>query len=176
MPGPRNSDIDAFFEKALSYEGDECLLWPFSLGGDGYAQWYRAGNKYGTIRVLRAICIEAHGKPPTPKHQAAHAKRCLSKACINKWHLRWATRKENMADDCRGEDNHNARLTEDQVLEIRRLYKSGERIVDIARQYNVSRQAIRHIIKGTNWSWLDEPCDAQLLFDSTRPKYPDLFA
>jgi hypothetical protein len=167
---------DAFFQKALIYESDDCLLWPFTTTSDGYAKYSGFRQKYGTTIVSKAICIVAHGPPPTPKHQAAHIKRCLSKSCINKWHLRWATHKQNMADDQRGEDHHSSLFTDDQVLEIRRLSKDGERIVDITNKYNASRGAIRHIIKGKNWSWLEEPCDAQLLFDSTAPKYKDLFA
>jgi hypothetical protein len=89
--------------------------------------------------------------------------------------LRWSTHKENVADDRRGEDNHNAKLTEEQVLEIRKLATYMTRN-DIARTYSVVPETIDAIIHRRSWCWLEEPSDAELIFATTRPQMKDLFA
>jgi HNH endonuclease len=71
----------------LSWETLECLIWPFS---------HRDGRGYiNEEPVSRFVCKLAHGSPPTDKHDAAH--NCGNERCVNPHHLRWATRKENMA-------------------------------------------------------------------------------
>jgi DNA invertase Pin-like site-specific DNA recombinase len=68
------------------------------------------------------------------------------------------THAENMADAAkkgmlrRGEQHGMAKLTEDQVREIRRLHQSGSRIVDLATQFSISREMIRRILNGRSWS------------------------
>jgi hypothetical protein len=168
MSAPRNPAIDAFIEKAINYEDDKCLLWPFSLDDKGYA---RVGSKY----ISRIVCAKVYGLPPTPEHEAAHSKKCISTACINRRHLRWATRLQNMADNRRGEDHTRTKLTNDQVLEIKKLAGTMSQRT-IAKCYNISKDVIWNIIHHRNWKWLEGPCDAELLFATTRPKMQNLFA
>jgi hypothetical protein len=155
--GP-NPEIGAFIEKAITYEGDECLIWPFAKSGDGYA-YLSSGHfkrRYKTGYVSKAVCIETYGPPPTFGHQAAHLPSCISKACINRKHLRWATPKENIADDCRGEDHYNSKLTNQQVLEIRQLANNMTN-ESIAQIYKVSKSRISAIIRNETWAWLANP-------------------
>jgi predicted XRE-type DNA-binding protein len=165
----KNILIDCFFRKAIKYDGDDCLIWPFSTDGGGYAnfssRWFK--RIYGTPTVSRAICIQVYGPPPTGMHQAAHSCGNGHLACVNRKHLRWATQSENMADDRRGENHPNANLTEEQVLEIRRLEVTMTQ-QQIAEIYGVSQSHISGIIRKQYWSWLE----------SQKFKYngPDLFA
>ena len=55
---------------------------------------------HGVKLVSRVVCEEAHGPPPSPKHQAAHAtlSGCFGDLCVAPHHLRWATNRENQAD------------------------------------------------------------------------------
>jgi HNH endonuclease len=99
----------------LSCENLECLIWPFSRrDGRGYIN---------EEPVSRFVCKLAHGSPPTEKHDAAH--NCGNERCVNPHHLRWATRKDNMADrdrhgtDQRGEKAYNAILATADVKMIR---------------------------------------------------------
>ena len=174
MAQERNLNLDTFFEKAIPYEGDNCLIWPFGLL-NGYPEFDRLAKVYKTPYVHRAVCIEVYGPPPTPDHQVAHAKKCSSKQCVNNKHLRWATPKENMADDQRGEDAHKSKLTEEQVIEIRKLTQTMSQH-KLGTKYGVSQKAIWFIINRKNWYWLEEPSDAELIFDTTRPRMKDLFA
>ena len=114
-----------FAEAALKYEGDDCLFWPFSGGGNGYGriQW---GDKRRYVHQL--ACEAANGPRPTFYHHAAHECGNGSKGCCNPRHMSWKTRKENEADKLRhgthqfGERNCQAKLTEANVAELRELY------------------------------------------------------
>jgi hypothetical protein len=166
------SDRLEFLDNAINKETNECILWPFQTTKNGYALMDYEGR---TRIVSRVVCEQSNGPPPTPKHQAAHSNLCVSRRCINKHHLRWATQSENFADDRRGDDNPLAKLTEEQVLEVRRMAGTTTQS-KIAGKFGVSVRQIRHIISGARWQWLDESCDAELLFDTTRPRMKDLFA
>jgi DNA-binding NarL/FixJ family response regulator len=80
-------------------------------------------------------------------------------ACCNYAHIYWGTRKQNKADEVthgvinRGERQGHAKLTEQQVVEIRRL-TGGMIQKDIAAKFGVSASTIRMIQKGKNWAWL----------------------
>jgi hypothetical protein len=57
-------------------------------------------------------------------------------------------------DPVRGEEMWSSVLTEAKVLEIKGRLKQGERGVDLAREFGVSRQIVGHIKTGYRWSWL----------------------
>lgn len=64
--------------------------------------------------------------------------------------LRW--RSAHMATMCRGEANNQARLTAEQVEEIRERFtgKYGQ-VIALAREYGVSRQSIGQIVHYNTW-------------------------
>lgn len=47
-----------------------------------------------------------------------------------------------------GENHRNFKLTDEQVIEIRRLYQGGEKIVNLATKFGVVKQTIDGIVKG----------------------------
>lgn len=58
-----------YHEVALPYEGDDCLIWPFSRDRQGYGHFATNGKPR---KAHRLVC-EAHcGPPPTSSHVAAH--------------------------------------------------------------------------------------------------------
>lgn len=86
----------AWIAEHASFDGDECLPWPFARDQQGYGKCRYRGRM---INSHRAMCFEAHGNPPDPSNDAAHS--CgMGKqiACMNPKHLRWATRQENVDD------------------------------------------------------------------------------
>lgn len=54
----------------------------------------------------------------------------------------------------RGDNNANAKLTSDQVYEIRNLFNRDFSLEKIGRMYNVSASCISHILRGDSWGWL----------------------
>ena len=81
-------------EVALAYEGDECLTWPF-----GKAHGYGRINVRGTPMGASVHILERSvGPKPSPKHECCH--RCGNGhlGCVNRHHLYWGTRLENVHD------------------------------------------------------------------------------
>jgi len=93
---PPTGAVDEFLSAAIDAQDDgPCIIWPFAKDGSGYGQFGRQGRKYAAHRF---ICEAKHGPPPSPKMDAAHSCGNGHLACCNPHHLRWASRKENVAD------------------------------------------------------------------------------
>lgn len=139
---------------ALKYEGDECLLWPFCMrGGRRPQDAYPALGMGGYAHVL--LCTLAHGPRPTPQHETEHL--CGKHRCMNKKHVQWALHKENCARRTEhgtqtiGEKHGMAKLTEAEVLEIRKIPK---RTRGVAEKYGISIATICTIRARKNWKHL----------------------
>jgi len=152
---PRGS-LMQWIEKNASYDGDECLLWPFGKkGDDGRGSVQFRGRSYSASRVM---CIVAHGEPPEGKNDAAHSCGNGHLACCTPRHLRWASRLENVSDSighgttARGHKQHCCKLSPEDVIAIR---ASSERQVDAAKRYGVTRQTIGDIRSRRRWLWVD---------------------
>ena len=131
-----------------------CLIWPFYRDKNGYAM-VSHGGRY--VAVSRFMCEQKNGFPPTAKHETAHNCGNGHLGCVNPNHLRWATRKENQADRIihgtgqNGEHNHQAKLTADQVLEIRAAPGTN---AFLAGLYAVDAKTISMIKNRKRWGWL----------------------
>lgn len=142
-------------ETVLTYSGNECLIWPYSRSGSGYAQM----NIDGKIRIVpRIVCEERHGPPPSPAHQAAHSCGKGEQGCVTRNHLDWKTPKGNAADkanhgtESRGERHGSSKLTEAAVREIR---ASNETLPVLASRFGVSQSNVSMVRNGKTWAWLD---------------------
>lgn len=54
-----------------------------------------------------------------------------------------------------GDKYAHAKLTVEQVREIRRRYIPRRNRSALAREFHVTRQTIRNITRRTSWGWLD---------------------
>lgn len=141
---------------ALLHKSNECLIWPFGSGTDGYGKIQVKGK---TLRAPRLICELAHGKPPTLKHEAAHSCGNGHLGCVSPNHLRWATNIENHADrlihgtHLRGERQPLAKLTAANVQFIR---ESAGRLKqrELAEMFGVTQANISNILTNRHWQWL----------------------
>lgn len=139
-----------------THEGDDCLIWPYSRYPSGYGSTNFNGKG---MHASRAMCILAHGEPPTPSHEAAHSCGNGQKGCCNPKHLRWATSAENSADmiahgnSPRGTRHGMSKITPEDVLEIRRRAIT-EKHRDIARSFGLSESHVSSIVKRKDWAWL----------------------
>lgn len=135
----------------VGYQGDDCLKWPF--GGEpksGRGALRFAGAKGWAHRLM---CELAHGKPPTPKHTAAHECGKGHEGCVNPRHLKWKTQAENL-EDCRvhgtmvrHRGGNRRRLTPDQVQEIKAA-RGVQTQLQLATAYGVSEGTISDIWHG----------------------------
>lgn len=146
-PNPEAGVPRKWLEDRVGFDGPDCLIWPFgdALKVDG-VNW----------RASRYMCFLAHGEPPSPELHAAHACGRGEQGCVHPQHLRWATAAENEADKllhgtrAMGEDVHLAKLTEQQVREIRALHGKLTQW-EIAHRYGVSQAAIWSILARQTW-------------------------
>ena len=138
---------------------EECVLWQWTKANYGYGEVVIDGKK----RQAHCVACElAHGPAPKGKNDACHS--CGNRLCYNPYHLRWDTRRGNMDDTIihgtklLGSQCNGAKLTEDQVREIRSL--RGTLVQrEIAEIFGVTASAISGIFTGKNWSWLKDEGD-----------------
>lgn len=153
---PDYQHVRRWFDRHVDYQGDDCLQWPFSVGDHGRGTATLNGVSMSAPRVM---CILAHGEPPTPEHETAHNCGNGHLGCMNPKHLRWDTAAGNHADKVlhgtivRGEAVNTAKLTEDQVRELRRLTWMGRK--ELADMFGVSVWTIWEIRTRRSWAWLD---------------------
>lgn len=146
----------AFMDKAITYDGGDCLIWPFA-----FATRPTINIKHKSYLVCRMVCEAVYGAPPSPRHQSAHSCKNGGMGCVARKHLRWATPQENEADKIAhgtklfGEKVGNAVLTDEAAIEIRRRYEAGgisQRA--LGRLFGVSQCPIRMIVTGKGWKHL----------------------
>lgn len=141
-----------FIAKAIHHRGSSCYLWPYGKIA-GYGSIQLNGHNQ---RAHRIVCAAVYGPPPFPKADAAHA--CGVRACCNPGHLRWDTRKGNMADSLihgtrlLGERVTGAKLTTEQVLAIRSHVDRSQS--ELAKEYGVRQSTISFIRNRKRWSHL----------------------
>lgn len=143
----------AWIEHNSTYDGDDCLIWPYGRTTFGYGQVTYNGRH---TSAHAAMCEKVFGPKPHPKMVAAHSCGKGHLGCCSPKHVRWATYKENSDDKLLhgtkpfGQASGTAKLTETDIPVIRSLAgKVSQR--KLAKQYGVSRTAIVKVIKGQNW-------------------------
>lgn len=146
----------AEFEKLLTTETDDHVLWPG-----------RAGQKYGYLRINGRTTL-AHREAllrrvamPEPGLIACHAPGIgCPKNCINYRHLRWDTQRGNLADrqidktELLGTNNGRAVLDERSVRIIRERHASGESQDALALAYGIGQTQVSRIIRRVHWGWV----------------------
>lgn len=113
----------------------------------------------GNIRkVATLVCATFHGERPTPDHEVAHLNgNSLDNRAAN---LAWKTHAENEADKIvhgrtnRGTRQWQAKLTEQQVREIRSLAAAGVAQQAIRQRFGVSQPTVSEIVSRKKWAWL----------------------
>lgn len=141
-------DPHATLRSVLTYNGDECLLWPHARIPKGYAR-IRIGEAFPYVH--RLACGHRHGPPPSPSHQVRHLCGRGADGCVNPRHVVWGTPAENERDkDEHGTRRHGRVLTEEQVQEMRALHGSAS-FHDLAEAYGVSPATVGDIVYRTTW-------------------------
>lgn len=145
-------------------------FWDKVAVGDPAACWdwhaYQDAKGYGVIIIGRKT-QKAHRiawalwNDKTPPAGLVVMHTCDNRACCNPHHLTLATQAENMADcftknrHAKGEKINTAKLTEDQVKEIRRRFDAKENRTKLAREFNISHRHLYDIGNRTRWTHLE---------------------
>lgn len=133
-----------------------CWLWQRSTDSKGYGLVCKDGK--GNQKVHRVVYELAIGDIPDGM-LVLH--RCDNRPCCNPFHLFLGTDKDNSDDKVlkgrerrlRGEQVHNARLTEADVLAIRADHRTQN---EIAKEYGLAQTTVSAIKRRVNWSYLQD--------------------
>lgn len=118
------------------------------------------GKRRVTHKLVHRIVAEAFIPNPENKPEVNHIDGNKLNCCVE--NLEWVTRKENArhAQDTglyvqmKGEKHGKHKLTESDVLAIRKLISDGVVMRVIAEQFNVAIGTIANIKHKRNWAWL----------------------
>lgn len=126
----------------------------------GYYYVHLCNGKNNT-RLVRINRLVADAFVPNPKNlpQVNHIDGNKKNNSAN--NLEWCTQSDNIQHSiktglrkCTGEDNPSAKLSKNDVAEIRALYKRGDKnngTVGLGKRYGVSNVMIGNIVRGKNW-------------------------
>ncbi len=129
--------------------------------GHGYLQITLYGHGRPKQACMHRLVLRAfYGLPPSPDHQGNHKNGIRSDNRLD--NLEWMTKSENEKHACRvlgkapplvaGETNGQSKLTDEDVIEIRRLYATGEHTQrELGDRFGVDRATIGLIVRRETW-------------------------
>lgn len=143
---------ERFWSRTAKGEPDACWLFTGSPNDGGYFQISRSRM------MAHRFSYELHHGPIPDGAFVCHS--CDNPACVNPAHLFIGTAAENSADMARkgraakGEQNGSAKLTAEQVREIRAAWAAGETQTSIAKRYSVRQTMVSQIVLHQAWKHL----------------------
>lgn len=151
----------------------ECWVWTGALSTPGYGQFIAGGKNYSTHRLSWMIHF---GEIPHDGsyHGICVCHTCDNRQCVNPNHLFIGTAAENIADRDskgrtaagdrngyqgsvvkRGAEHPEAKLSSEQIEEIRALYKprsrSGFSTIALGRRFGVHNATIGRVVRGQTY-------------------------
>jgi hypothetical protein len=166
---PRPSLADRFWSKVDKSGGpDACWPWTARRYPGGYGQFSACRNgKKSCLKAHRVAYTLSRGPIP-PGHLVRHYE-CDYPPCCNPAHLRSGTHLDNSTDmhqkgrrvkpytrsperHIRGTQVNTAKLTDEQVREIRRRHAAGDSTRTLANAYGVGILAIQRIVIHKTWT------------------------
>jgi len=140
------------FFKYVEKQANGCWLWTGYKGKGGYGKSIYKGK---TISSHRLSWIIHNGEIPEGLF-ICHT--CDVRSCQNPQHLFLASHQGNMDDMVKkgrasmGMENSQSKLTEKQVIKIRKLFDSGEYTISQLKEiFNVDWTAIKHVVTKKTW-------------------------
>lgn len=150
--------------------GTECWLWTAYRNAGGYGQFHAGRSNFYAHRFAYETMVGRIADGIVLRHQ------CDTPACVNPAHMLLGTHAENVADKVRrgrvpngeahcshlhpervpfGEDQGNAKLSEEQAREILKARMQGESHGSLARRFGVGRTAISNLCSGRRWGRME---------------------
>lgn len=153
----RQKSVEYFLARAV--EGPNgCLLWPGSLS-KGYARASVWGETVQVHRFIAESRLPPEDRPSIIGLEACHT--CDIRHCINPEHTFFGTQLENVADmmskgrgnKARNERTSTAKLTKEDVIAMRQLYKQGSYSQrQLATMFNMCRSTVSRILMYKAWA------------------------
>jgi hypothetical protein len=144
----RNSPFE---DRFIPEPNSGCWLWLGGTQSKGYGVF---GPKKAKVLASRFSYEKYRGPVPAKLH-VLH--KCDTPSCVNPNHLFVGTRRDNMQDASRkgrmhpGEADGMAKLTQQQVDQIRQDASNGISNASLAQQFNVHRSQISRIVNRRRW-------------------------
>ena len=152
MSMSQTQDVAKRFWSYVDIKGeDECWDWIGAINQKGYGA-FSIGRK--NIIAHRMAWELTYGPIPDGVFALHH---CDRPRCCNVRHLWLGSNQDNVDDkvrknrQCSGEKNGLAKLTNGQVLEIRRLAKEGHFQNYLAKLFNISDAVVSKIVRRETW-------------------------
>ncbi len=130
-----------------------CWLWVARLNKHGY----------GTFQIGCRSCLahrvsfEIYRSPIPEGMEILH--KCDVRACVNPQHLYVGTQFENMRDrserssweQAKGSQSVRSKLTEEDVLEIRRMSSAGRSYAELSERFGICKSNVATIVRRETW-------------------------
>lgn len=151
-------DAQRFWNLVTVGEPDACWPWKGSRGKSGHGKFtvdrysehaHRAAWKFAFGDLPAGVCV---------------LHRCDNPPCCNPRHLFTGSRADNIRDmivkgrdrKAHGAANGLAKLTDDQVREMRRLYAEGAYQRTLAKRFGISQGAVSAIVTRRTWRHVED--------------------
>lgn len=171
---PTYRDIEGFPGYLVGDDGSILTAWSRNAGAKHITDTWSTRKSYPDKDGYPCIKLSQKGKKITHKvhhlvlksfvgphpdgMECCHENGIRSDCRLS--NLRWDTRESNRADNLRhgtstrGERNPRARLTESDVLAIRKEIESGKTQAEIANVRGIPTPTVNNIKSGRAWAWL----------------------
>jgi len=156
--GLTEREVARFWSKVDVRGPTDCWPWTAGQTRDGYGRFRREGGS-PVCQPAHRVAWEARHGPIPEGLGVCHS--CYNRPCVNPLHLYLATTAERNADLAfegrfrRGQGCWQAKLKEEQVLDIRRRAAAGDSAAALGRAFGVASATVRKVVCRRNWAWLE---------------------
>lgn len=151
--------IQRFWSYVSKTSDEDCWIW---LGGKSknYGMFSLGRDDSPRLLMAHRVSYAIHNDLTPQELPKLLRHTCDNPSCVNPHHLLGGTHKDNTRDMfergreviCRGEKNGSAKLTQNQVEEIRNLLSNGKSANSIAKLFGVSHTLINGIRDKKYWN------------------------
>lgn len=138
-------------------QGPSCWEWQGACNSSGYGTVAWHGTVFTAHRVAAWLSgmVSSPAAPASSREPTHILHKCDNRKCCNPEHMVLGSYGDNQRDayqkarraQPQGADHVNAKLTAEQVQEIRRRYAAGEMQVPLAKEFGVAQRTISLIVR-----------------------------